>query len=475
MLDTLLSIKNGNSTLRTKHELLAENATLRQELAALREQNADLELLLTTTTEHSDAVEDALYAQTLAAAQESERRLRLILQATPVPLVISRVADGVIVYANATAGPLVGLSGEALLTHKVTDFYCNPNVQQQLLADLAQTGEVDHHEVEFCTPDGAALWVDVSLRALEFNREPCLLSAWHDITHLKRMNQAANRFVPQEYLGFFKKESIIDLKLGDYVRGEMTMMFSDLRSYTTISETMKPQENFNFINGYFGRVCPVIRQHQGVIMQYTGDCIYAIFPNSPEDAVQAGIAKLQQVTAYNEQRRRKGRLPIHIGIGVNTGEIMVGIVGEQDRIQGDTPSDEVNLTSRLEGLTKYYQISMIISAATFSRLADPDRYSIRFLDRVQVKGKQKPVDLYEVYAADPPMIRRRKRETQETYEEALRFYYARDFQAAQSRLFDVLQQNPRDKVAWRHLVKVTQLVETGVADNWTGVTVMTEK
>ncbi|MGH8611244.1 MAG: adenylate/guanylate cyclase domain-containing protein, partial [Gammaproteobacteria bacterium] len=203
--------------------------------------------------------------------------------------------------------------------------------------------------------------------------------------------------------------------------------------------------------------------------------IMAIFPRSADDGVQAGIEKLNQVNEYNAYRKTKRRFPIQIGIGVNTGHMMVGMVGERHRMQGDAFSDHVNLTSRLEGLTKHYSISCIISAATKERLADPGRYDIRFLDKVQVKGKYKPLDLYEVYSADPPEFRSLKQETQDEYEQALAHFYARKFAAAQSMLFRVLQKNPRDKVAWHHLMKTTECLDNGVPENWTGVTVMATK
>jgi PAS domain S-box-containing protein len=454
-------------------EMSAEHSDAIQE--GLLAEKEDLSVLLEMTTAHSDAVEEDLHEKAEEALRESERRLRLIVEATPIPIVISRLTDGEIVYSNATAGPLVGLTTEALHRRNITDFYCDPAVQDELLTMLTQAGEVDHQEVEFRTVTGTPLWIDVSLRQLDFNDEPSLLSAWHNITHLKQMNQASSRFVPQEYLGFLEKTSIIDMGLGDYVTGEMTVMFSDLRGFTTISETMTPQENFAFINSYLGRVSPVVRQFNGFIIKYLGDGIHAVFPQSPDDAVRAGIEKLLQVNDYNDYRRTRGRLPIGVGIGVNTGHMMVGMVGEQHRMQGDAFSDDVNLTSRLEGLTKFYGISFIISAATYERLADASRYNIRFLDKVQVKGRKNALDLYEVYDGDPPLLRQLKQETQADYEEASRLYYAREFAAAQNILFSVLQRNPRDKVAWHHLVQTTQLAEQGVAPGWTGVTVMTEK
>ena len=292
---------------------------------------------------------------------------------------------------------------------------------------------------------------------------------------LQEMNQASSRFVPKEYLSFLNKKSIIDITLGDHVTGEMTVMFSDLRGFTTISETMTPEENFAFINSYLGRVSPVVRQHNGFIIKYLGDGIHAIFPNSPDDGVRASIETLEQVNTYNEHRRLKDWQPIAVGIGINTGFMMVGMVGEEDRMQGDALSDDVNLTARLEGLTKFYGISLIISRSTHERLANPDRYNIRYLDKVQVMGRANALDLYEVYDADMPEMRELKQETQAEYEEALRLYYDLEFEGAQAKLFNILQRNPRDKVAWHHLVNATKLADSGAQEGWTGVTVMTKK
>jgi two-component system sensor histidine kinase ChiS len=296
-------------------------------------------------------------------------------------------------------------------------------------------------------------------------------------THLRltQMNLASSRFVPSEYLSFLQKESIVDIHLGDHVSKEMTVMFFDLRGFTTISETMTPQENFDFVNAYLKRVSPVIRAHQGFIVKYLGDGFMAVFPERADDAVRAGIEKLNRITEYNVYRKRRGRLPIRVGIGAHTGHMMVGMVGEANRMQGDAFSDHVNLAARLEGLTKFYQVSFIITADTFKRLVDPGEYNIRFLDKVRVRGKNEAVDLYEVFDAEPPELRELKQETQNDLAKAQRLYSEKQFAEAQVQLFKVLQRNPKDKVAWHYLVQATQALENGVPENWTGVTVMTEK
>ena len=252
-----------------------------------------------------------------------------------------------------------------------------------------------------------------------FSRDELLIRLRNHI-QLTKTTQSFGRFVPLEYLNFLERDSIVDVHLGDHISKEMTVMFSDLRAFTTISETMTPQENFDFINGYLGRTSPAVREHGGFIVKYLGDGMMAVFPEHPDDAMRAGIEKIRRIDEYNESQRRNGRDPIQIGIGINTGHMMVGIVGEQNRMQGDALSDNVNLTSRVEGLTKFYDVSFIITASTYNRLADPELYCIRFLDKVQVKGKSQALDLFEVFDGDSPEQRGLKRETQAEYAQALK-------------------------------------------------------
>lgn len=409
------------------------------------------------------------------ALLQSERRLRMLVEATPAPVVISRVTDGEVVFVNAMMGVLFGVPAPELLGRKAVDFYDDPVDRHSIIDILLKDKSLDHHEVRFKRLDGTPIWAEASMRLIEFDDEPAFLSVLHDITHLKEMNEASNRFVPRGYLSVLKKDSIADLTLGDHVAGEMTVMFSDMRNFTTVSEDMTPEENFAFINSYLGRVSPVVRNHNGIIIKYLGDGIHAIFPELADEGVQAGIQILEAVSAYNEYRCSMDRIPISVGIGVNTGSLTLGMVGEEERLQGDCLSDEVNLAARIERLTRIYDVNFIISRATYDRLSDPDRYDIRYLDRVQVAGRSKSLNLYEIYNTDPPSMRALKQETQAEYEAAINLYYGREFEAAQTKLFHILQRNPRDKGAWRFLINTTQMVENGASVDWSGVTVMKEK
>src|SRR5919199_1818200 len=124
-------------------------------------------------------------------------------------------------------------------------------------------------------------------------------------THIRlaKINEAYGRFVPHEFLQFLERESIIDVQLGDQVQKEMTVLFADIRSFTTLSEKMSPKENFNFINAYLSRVSPVIRKYHGFIDKYIGDAVMALFPQSADDAIQAAIEMQKQVSLYNVYRQ----------------------------------------------------------------------------------------------------------------------------------------------------------------------------
>ena len=209
-------------------------------------------------------------------------------------------------------------------------------------------------------------------------------------THIRlaKINAAYGRFVPHDFLRFLGHESIVDVQLGDQIQKEMTVLFSDIRSFTTISEAMTPQENFNFINSYLSRVSPVIRAHQGFIDKYIGDAIMALFPESADDAVRAAVEMQKQVIIYNQHRQRSNYSPITIGIGLHAGTLMLGTIGEEERMESTVIADAVNLASRLEGLTKVYGSGILVTESILERLGDREKYLCRFVDRVIVKGKK---------------------------------------------------------------------------------------
>lgn len=288
-------------------------------------------------------------------------------------------------------------------------------------------------------------------------------------SELEKIAAASARFVPREFLKFLKRESIVDARLGDAVQAEMTIMFADIRSFTSLSESMSPQENFEFLNSYLSRVGPVIRQYDGFIDKYIGDGIMALFPNSAEDAVQAAIEMQQQVKIYNKHRENSGYKPISIGIGLHTGSLMLGTIGEAERMESTVISDAVNLASRVEGLTKLYGVGIVASVQTLCRIDDPQHYKCRFLDRVQVKGKQTPVAVFEIYDGDSDIMIELKTQTQTYFEQGIFFHYQQQYAQAKQMFLRVLQVNKEDKAAIFYVERCDMLIKNALIMNVEGI------
>ncbi|MBN1484879.1 MAG: response regulator [Chloroflexia bacterium] len=282
---------------------------------------------------------------------------------------------------------------------------------------------------------------------------------------LLRLNEAMERFVPREFLSFLQKESIIQVELGDQVQQEMTVLFSDIRGFTARSEQMSPRENFGFLNDYLSRVSPIIRQHGGFIDKYLGDGMMALFPETADDAVQAAIAMQREVGSYNALLEASGQQPIRIGTGLHTGSLMLGIIGEEQRVQGTVIADAVNLAGRLEGLTKLYGVAIIVSEPTLQSLPDRERYRSRSLGRVQVKGKREAISIFEIFQGDREETARLKSESRPIFERGLRLYQEQAFAAAREDFEQVVERNPVDQAAQFYLQRAAYYMDHAVPSN----------
>jgi len=263
---------------------------------------------------------------------------------------------------------------------------------------------------------------------------------------LYQLNKAYERFVPHQFLSLLGKKSILEVQLGDQVEKEMTILFSDIRGFATISEDMTPQENFDFINAYLGQMEPIINEYGGFIDKYIGDAIMALFPLA-DDAVQSSIAMLKRLREYNQLLQMAGFHPIKIGIGLHTGPLMLGTVGGQNRMDGTVIADAVNLASRVENLTKIYNTPLLMTMQTYRHLLRSSHYKIRVIDTVKIKGKSKEVTVYEVFDADTPATIELKLETLKVFKQGLDFYHCDDFKDACSSFEEVLRINEHDEVA----------------------------
>ncbi len=292
---------------------------------------------------------------------------------------------------------------------------------------------------------------------------------------VENMARSFARFVPQEFLTFLGRERLEDAQLGDQVQREMTVLFSDIRGFTNISENMSPKENFDFINDYLSHVAPAIRQNGGFIDKYIGDAIMALFPHGADTGLRAAIALQEAVRGFNSTLGPKGISPLRVGAGIHSGVLMLGMIGFKERMEGTVISDSVNLSSRIEGLTKLYGASILISSDTLSRLSHPEEYDQRWLDLVQVKGKEKPIGIIEVFAGDDEDQRKRKSATASAYSNGFEAYKRGDFKQALKEFRAVRKENPADKAALLQQKRCEIFIRDGKPENWTGVAMLTVK
>jgi len=282
-------------------------------------------------------------------------------------------------------------------------------------------------------------------------------------------NKSFERFVPHEFLENLQRENILDVELGDNIQKDMTVFFTDIRSFTTLSEKMTPEENFRFLNSYLKIVSPIIRSHSGFIDKYIGDAIMAIFPVKSEDAVRASIEMHHKVIDYNLERGRAGYDPINIGIGMHFGSLMMGTIGEEERMEGTVISDAVNLASRLEGLTKHLGAKVIISEDTLKNIGSNSvKYNVRYLGKVVVKGKSEPVNIYELIDGNNASVSELKLKSKKLFEKGVNFYQAADFFRAADSFEKVLKINSSDIAAEFYLNECRRDKDKTDGTNWQG-------
>jgi signal transduction histidine kinase/class 3 adenylate cyclase len=287
--------------------------------------------------------------------------------------------------------------------------------------------------------------------------------------NLHAINQAAGRFVPTAFLRTLGRENITEVQLGDQSERLVTVFFSDLRGYTTLSENMTPDQNFKFVHALNRRMGPIISQNDGFINQYLGDAIMAIFQGGPMDALHAAIQMQRAKDKYNEERKAKGRQPIRIGMGFHTGPLIMGIIGDEQRMDAATISDTVNTASRIEDLTKHYGANILFSEDSLAMMKKVDAFHFRYLGQVQMKGKNKPVGVYECFDGDLPDMIERKIKTQDAFAQALQLYFGRQFGPAYKAFENILQINPEDLTAGMFKQKALHYIDYGVPEDWTGV------
>jgi class 3 adenylate cyclase/HAMP domain-containing protein len=288
----------------------------------------------------------------------------------------------------------------------------------------------------------------------------------------QKIRHIFQKYVPAEVIDqfFSSPEAML---VGD--KRELAVMFTDIRGFTTISEKLPPEEIVESLNAYFGPMVEVVQSHGGIVDKYIGDAIMAFFgapvkhDNDALQAVNCGFGMLEALAAFNSRQRQRGKAPFTVGIGINYGEVTVGNIGSDKKMDYTVIGDMVNLASRLEGLTKLYRVPFLISEPVY-RLVTP-RVRCRLADRVVVKGKTESTAIYV------PCRRLSAQEAQgwKFYSAGVDSYFQRAFGEAVRLLAAAQQFMPDDTLTQTFLARARLLDKEAPGPDWTGITVVPEK
>jgi class 3 adenylate cyclase len=290
-----------------------------------------------------------------------------------------------------------------------------------------------------------------------------------------RINEVIRKFVPYEFISSLGHEDITDIKLGDQVERIVTVLFTDIRDFTTLSEQMTPEENFKFVSSFNARLGPIIRSNNGFINQYLGDSIMAIFPNEPLEALKSGIAMQIEIDSLNRERQAEGLPLIHAGIGMHTGPLIMGITGDDYRLDAATISDTVNTASRIESLTKHYKATLLLSGDTLNHLGDNNDFIFRQLGKVLLKGKNNQLSIVECLNGYSESALVKRKLNLRDFHEAIGYFQDKHFEIAIKKFEDILMNDPDDQTSSLFLERAYRYAQYGAPENWTGAVEMNVK
>lgn len=279
----------------------------------------------------------------------------------------------------------------------------------------------------------------------------------------QKLMKVFEKFVPNQFLNRVAPEGLENFQSGRAKMEHLSILFSNIRAFVQLSENMTPQEVLDFLNSYYQRINQPIHQHHGFIDKFIGNGIMALFDRTDsgnkinaQDSVHAAIGMQQAINEFNEKRLKNSESPIMIGVGVHTGETVVGTIGSKDRFDSTALGDCINQAARLVSISKSYESKIIISESTY-RLLDKDQFHIRKIDTPRVKGKVQPVTIYEVYDADLPEVFEKKKQSHKLLEQAIEHFNSSQLSSALDSFNACLKIYPEDTVPRQYLERIRHI------------------
>ncbi|MFZ9738141.1 MAG: GAF domain-containing protein [Prochlorotrichaceae cyanobacterium] len=429
-------------------------------------------------------------AKLFATVQQQEQLQRDILRSLS-NAVISTDDSGRVIAANDSARSLLGVpEHEKIEGVPLVDLIQIKEMEFSKCFESALEGKEEKDRQQYY-PDQTLLAVQdqqhsvhLSINSIANVADPSdvygALVVMDDISDEKRLKSTMYRYMTQELAEELLK--LGDAKLGGD-RKEVSVLFSDIRSYTTLTENLEAEEVVGMLNEYFESMVDAVFKYKGTLDKYIGDAIMAVFgsPLPLEDhawmSIQTAIEMRQRLEAFNARRSAVNKQTIAIGIGINSDSVISGNIGSSKRMEFTAIGDGVNLGSRLEGASKQYGCDIVISESTYRPNAD--RVWARELDFIKVKGKNRPVSVYELVALRDGSLARpvseQKVSVMEHYEKARTHYLHREFALAMGQFAQALEIDPRDKASSLHLERCQYWLQHSPPEDWDGSWEMKEK
>ncbi|MBW4660539.1 MAG: adenylate/guanylate cyclase domain-containing protein [Drouetiella hepatica Uher 2000/2452] len=427
-------------------------------------------------------------AQLFATVKQQEQMQRDILRSLSNG-VISTNKEGKIIAVNESARSLLGLEEhESLEGKSVAELIRleKGDFPKWLQAALTGSGEKNRQQyypdqtllpVRGTEQRSIHLSVNTIADANDCQKTSGVLVVMDDISDERRLKTMMYRYMTQDLAEQLLSSG--DAKLGGE-RKEVSVLFSDIRGYTSLTESMEAEEVVAMLNAYFETMVDAVFTHKGILDKYIGDAIMAVYgsPFPLEDhawmAIQTAIEMRQRLTHFNDSRPNSRK--IKIGIGINSDSVISGNIGSSRRMEFTAIGDGVNLGSRLEGASKQYGCDIVISETTY----EPCRHQVwvRELDYIRVKGKSKPVSIYELVGLRSEVLPDSKMRSIDLYRQGRELYLSRKFSSARTAFSQILEEiNPFDKAALLHVERCGYwLSDLATDEKWEeGVWTLTEK
>lgn len=272
---------------------------------------------------------------------------------------------------------------------------------------------------------------------------------------IKKTNLEYEKYVPKQFAKFLGKNSILELELGNQVQKEVTTLFVDIHNSTSVSTTLSLEENFNYINSYLNVVSPIIRKFGGFVDKYLGDGILAVFVK-PENALECAESIVKAID--NKNLANKNMPNLDVGISINTGEVVFGVVGEEERKSPTIISDTVNLATKMEGFNKYFGSKIIFSKRTLNSLKINYPLAYRYIGSLSLGDKKEYISLFESLEYYGKKKRERIELLKNQFEQAVRYFNLGKCSQAKEIFEKILKSNREDKVAYMYFNKCEQSI-----------------